>query len=71
LFKARVVKPEENKHQRLHTTTEESPSPNEAEEKDLLESERLKAITNLQKYHDEKRSWRARRSRKKILTWET
>jgi hypothetical protein len=38
---------EEIKHQSLRTITEASPCPNEAEEKDLLESERLKAVTNL------------------------
>jgi hypothetical protein len=32
--------------------------PNEAEEKDLLESDRLKAIANLQKYQEEIRTWR-------------
>jgi hypothetical protein len=30
--------------------------PDEAEEKDLLESDRLKAVTNLQKYQDETRN---------------
>jgi hypothetical protein len=33
-------------------------APNEAEEKDLLELERLKAVTNLQRYQDETRNWR-------------
>jgi hypothetical protein len=42
----------------LRTTTEASPCPSEAEEKDLLESDRLKVVTNLQKYQDEARSWR-------------
>jgi hypothetical protein len=32
--------------------------PIEAKENDLLESDRLKAVTNLQKYQDETRSWR-------------
>jgi hypothetical protein len=32
--------------------------PNEAEEKDLLESDRLKAVTNLEKYQEETRAWR-------------
>jgi hypothetical protein len=32
--------------------------PNEAEEKDLLESDRLNAIANLQKYQEETRTWR-------------
>jgi hypothetical protein len=34
------------------------PCPTEAEEKDLLESNRLRAVTNLQKYQDETRSRR-------------
>jgi hypothetical protein len=37
----------EIKHQSLRTTAEVSPCPNEAEEKDLLESDRLKAVANL------------------------
>jgi hypothetical protein len=32
--------------------------PNEAEEKDLLESNRLKSIANLKKYQEETRTWR-------------
>jgi hypothetical protein len=57
LFGAEAVLPGEIKHQSLQTTTEAPPRPNEAEEKDLLESERLKAVTNLQKYQDVTRSW--------------
>jgi hypothetical protein len=32
--------------------------PTEVEEKDLLESDRLKAVANLQKYQEETRPWR-------------
>jgi hypothetical protein len=32
--------------------TEIVPCPNEAEEKDLLESDRLKAVVNLEKYQE-------------------
>jgi hypothetical protein len=32
--------------------------PSEAEEKDLLESDRLKAIANLHKYQEETSAWR-------------
>jgi hypothetical protein len=56
LFRAEAVLPEEIKHQSLRTTVEAPPCPNEAEEKDLLESDRLKAITNLQRYQDETRN---------------
>jgi hypothetical protein len=53
-----AVLPEEIKHQSLRITTEASPCPSEAEEKDLLESNMLKAVTNLWKYQDEMKSWR-------------
>jgi hypothetical protein len=52
LFRAEAVLPEEIKHQNLRTIAEIPPCPSEAEEKDLLESERLKAVENLQKYQD-------------------
>jgi hypothetical protein len=58
LFGAEVVLPEEIKHQILRTTVEASPCPSKAKEKDLLKSDKLKAVTNLQKYQDEMRSWR-------------
>jgi hypothetical protein len=44
------VLPDEIKHRSLRTATETPACPNEAEEKNLLESDRLKAIANLQKY---------------------
>jgi hypothetical protein len=52
LFRAKAVVLEEIKHQSLRTTAEAPPCPNEAEEKDLLESDRLKAVTNLQRYQE-------------------
>jgi hypothetical protein len=58
LFRVEAVLLEEIKHQSLRTAAEAPPCPNEAEEKDLLESERLKVVTNLQKYQDETRNWR-------------
>jgi hypothetical protein len=52
------------------------PCPSEAEEKDLLESERLKAVENLQKYQDKTRSWRNLKVKKRdfdvsnlVLLW--
>jgi CCR4-NOT transcriptional regulation complex NOT5 subunit len=42
----------------LRTTTEIQACLNEAEEKDLLESDKLKAIANLQKYQEEISTWR-------------
>jgi hypothetical protein len=58
LFGAEAVLPGGIKHQSLRTTAEAPPCPNEVEEKDLLEPERLKAVTNLQKYQHETRNWR-------------
>jgi hypothetical protein len=58
LFGAEAVLPKEIKHQSLRTTVEAPPCPTEAEDKDLLESDMLKAVTNLQKYQDEARSSR-------------
>jgi hypothetical protein len=55
LFRAEAVLPEEIKHQSLRRTAEASPCPSKAEEKDMLESESLKVVTNLQKYQDETR----------------
>jgi hypothetical protein len=64
LFRAEAVLPEEIKHQSLCTIMEVQPCLSEAEEKDILESERLKALENLQKYQDETRSWRDPKVRK-------
>jgi hypothetical protein len=47
LFEAEAVLPEEMKHQSLRTTAEAPPCPSEAEEKDLMESGRLKVVSNL------------------------
>jgi hypothetical protein len=46
LFGAEAVLSEEIKHQTPRTIAEAPPCPNDVEEKDLLESERLKAVTN-------------------------
>jgi hypothetical protein len=76
LFRAKAVLPEEIKHQSLHTTAEAPPCPNEVEKKDLSKSERLKAVTNLQKYQDETRNWRDAKVKKRdfdmgnlVLLW--
>jgi hypothetical protein len=56
MYGAEVVLPEEIKHQSLRTATETTVCPNEVEEKDLLKSNRHKAIANLQKYQEETRT---------------
>jgi hypothetical protein len=58
LFGAEAILPEEIKYQSLCTTMDAPSCPNEAEEKDLLEPERLKAVTNLRRYQDKTKNWR-------------
>jgi hypothetical protein len=58
MYGAEAMLPEEIKHQSLRATADSTPYPSEAEDKDLLESDRLKAVTNLEKYHEETRAWR-------------
>jgi hypothetical protein len=76
LSRVEAVLPEEIKHQSLHTTTEASACPSETEDKDLLQSDRHKAVTNLQKYQGETRSWRDLKVKKRefdvgniVLLW--
>jgi hypothetical protein len=58
MYGAELVLPEEEKHQSLRTATATPTCPSEAEEKDLLESDMLKAVANLQKHQEETRAWR-------------
>jgi hypothetical protein len=58
MYGAEAVLWEEIKHRRPKTMTETIACPNEVEEKDLLESDRLKAVVNLEKYQEETRAWR-------------
>jgi hypothetical protein len=67
LFRAEAVLPEEIKHKSLRIATEAPSCPSEAEEKDLLESDRLKAVANLQNYQHEMRTWRDPKVKRKDL----
>jgi hypothetical protein len=58
MYGAEAMLPLEIKHRSLQTATETVPCPNEAEEKDLLGSDRLKAVVNLEKYQEQTRAWR-------------
>jgi hypothetical protein len=58
MYRAEAMLPEEIKHRSLRPTAESTTCPNEAKEKDLLESDRLKAMTNLEKYQEETRALR-------------
>jgi hypothetical protein len=58
MYGAEAILPEEIKHQSLRAAIESTTCLNETEEKDLLELDRLKAMTNLKKYQEETRAWR-------------
>jgi hypothetical protein len=57
MYGVEAVLPEEVKHRSLRTATTTPACPSEAEEKDMLESDRLKVVANLQKYQEETRPW--------------
>jgi hypothetical protein len=58
MYEAEVVLPKEVKHRSLRTVAEVPTCPSEAEDKDLLEPDRLKGVANLHKYQEETRAWR-------------
>jgi hypothetical protein len=58
MYGAEAMLPEEIKHRSLQAAAESTTCSNEVEEKDLLEPDRLKAVTNLKKYQEETRAWR-------------
>jgi transposase InsO family protein len=61
------VTPEEIKLRSARTKMEATYSPSEAESKDLLEPERMKAVENLQSYQNETRAWRDRKVKLKHI----
>jgi hypothetical protein len=58
IYGLEVMLPEEIKNRSLRAIAESTACPSKAEEKDLLESDRLKVVANLEKYHKETRAWR-------------
>jgi hypothetical protein len=66
MYGAEAVLPEEIKHWSLQTATKAPACPSKAEEKDLLESDRIKGVANMQKYQEETRAWRD----PKVKLWE-
>jgi hypothetical protein len=57
MYGAEAMLPAEIEHQSLWTTIETVPCPNEAEG-DLLESDKLKVVVNMEKYQEKTRAWR-------------
>jgi hypothetical protein len=55
MYEVEAVVLEEVKHRSLRTAIGTPACPSEAKEKDLLESDRLKVVANLQKYQEETR----------------
>jgi hypothetical protein len=58
MYEAEAMLPEEIKHESLRATLGSTACPSEAKEKDLLKSDRLKAMANLEKYQEQTRAWR-------------
>jgi hypothetical protein len=58
LYGEEPITPEEIKVCSARTEMEATYSPSEAESKDLVEPERMKAVKNLQSYQNETREWR-------------
>jgi hypothetical protein len=58
MYGVEAMLPEEIKHQSLRAIVDSTPCPSEAKDRDLLELDRLKAVTNLEKYQEETRAWR-------------
>jgi hypothetical protein len=58
MYGVEAVLLKEIKHRSLRTTTETTACPNKVEEKDLLVSDGLKVVVNLEKYQQETGAWR-------------
>jgi hypothetical protein len=52
MYGTKAMLPGEIKHRSVRVTVESIPCPSEAEEKDMLESDKLNAVTNLEKYQE-------------------
>jgi hypothetical protein len=67
LYGEELVTPEVIKLHSASTRTEATYSPSEAESKDLLEPECMKAVENLQCYHNKTRAWRDKKVKPKHI----
>jgi hypothetical protein len=67
LYREEPVTPEEIKLRSARTKMEATYSPSEAESKDLLEPEWMKAVENLQSYQNETRAWRNKKVKLKNI----
>jgi hypothetical protein len=67
LYDEEPVTPEEIKLRSTRTRAQAIFSPNEAESKDLLEPERMKAVENLESYQNETKAWRDKKVKQKSI----
>jgi hypothetical protein len=67
LYGEKPVTPKEIKLHSVRTRAEAIYNPTEAESKDLLEPERMKAVENLQSYQNEMRAWRDKKVKQKCI----
>jgi hypothetical protein len=67
LYGEEPVTPEEIKLRSARTRVEANYSPSEAESKDLLESEHMKAVENQQSYQNETGAWRDKKVKPKHI----
>jgi hypothetical protein len=67
LYGEEPITPEEIKLRCARTKAEAIYYPTKTESKDLLEPEWMKAVKNLQSYHNETRAWRDKRVRQKQI----
>jgi hypothetical protein len=67
LYGEELVTPEEIKLHSARTNAEAVNGPTEAESKDLLEPEHMKAVENLQSYQDETKTWRDKKVKLKHI----
>jgi hypothetical protein len=67
LYDEEPVTPEEIKLRSTRTRAQAIFSPTEAESKDLLEPERMKAVENLESYQNETKAWRDKKVKQKSI----
>jgi hypothetical protein len=67
LFSEETVMPEEIKFKRTRTMSDVVHRPTEVESKDLLQSDRLKAVENLHTYQAEMNAWRDKKEKEKAF----
>jgi hypothetical protein len=71
LFRAEAITPKEIKHKSSQTMSEALPCPTKPEDKEFFNPDKLKVVTNLQKYQVETKARETQRWNKELLKWVT